>query len=100
MPLRDKEARSRANGPSLEEKLDELNPSNAADKPRQVRSARLQRLIAHLHKAGPRPVMEAMLQVAGGEPLDSVLEAYGRIPVEIYHQFGANSLPYERLRVV
>jgi hypothetical protein len=100
MPPRNEEARSRANGPSLEEKLDELAHSKATDKPRQVRSARLQRLIAHLHEAGPRPVMEAMLEVARGKPLDSVLEAYGRIPVEIYHQLGANRLPFERLRLV
>jgi hypothetical protein len=58
-----------------------------------ARTARRQRLVAHLYAAGPRPVLEAMIEVATGEPLDDVLERYARIPVAAYHEIGANALP-------
>jgi hypothetical protein len=64
------------------------------------RSARRQRLAAHLHACGPRPVFEALLQVGDGKPLDDVLERYGRIPVEIYHMFGANELAVDSVAVI
>ena len=46
------------------------------------RSARRQHLCGRLHAAGPRPVMEALLAVHAGQPLDGVLEDFGRIPAE------------------
>ena len=65
-----------------------------------ARSARRQRLVAHLHAAGPRPCLEALLEVAGGRNLDAVLEAYRRIPVDVYHALGADDLPIDRLTII
>jgi hypothetical protein len=50
-----------------------------------MRSARRMRLCAHLHSAGPRPVLEALIAVDRGQPLDDVLEDFARIPADIYH---------------
>ena len=60
-------------------------------------NARRQHLVAHLHAAGARPTLEALLAVARGEDIDDVLEDFGRIPVEIYHAVGADELPITRL---
>jgi hypothetical protein len=60
------------------------------------RSAKRQRLIAHLHEAGPRPVFEAMLAMEAGESLDDVLQDFARIPVETYQAVGASELPIQR----
>jgi hypothetical protein len=56
------------------------------------RSARRQHLVRHLHAAGPRPVLEALIEVAAGNDLDAVLQRYARIPVRIYHAQGADRL--------
>jgi hypothetical protein len=58
-----------------------------------MRSARRRRLCAHLHSAGPRPVLEALIAVESGQPLDDVLEDFGRIPADIYYVLGASSFP-------
>jgi hypothetical protein len=58
-----------------------------------MRSARRRRLCSHLHAAGPRPVLEALIAVDGGQPLDDVLEDFGRVPADIYHAVGASSFP-------
>jgi hypothetical protein len=55
-----------------------------------MRTARRIRLCAHLHSAGPRPVLEALLAVDSGQPLDDVLEDFGRIPADIYRDVGAS----------
>jgi hypothetical protein len=55
-----------------------------------MRSARRIRLSTHLHAAGPRPVLEALLAVESGQDLDAVLEDFGRIPADIYHAVGAS----------
>ena len=47
-------------------------------------SARRMELCAHLHAAGPRPVLEALIAVDRGQPLDDVLEDFARIPTDIY----------------
>ena len=51
---------------------------------------RRQHLCRHLTTAGPRPVYEAMLELASGAELDNVLERFGRIPASIYHRLGAS----------
>jgi hypothetical protein len=56
-----------------------------------------QRLVRHLHDAGPRPVLEALLAVANGGDLDEVLADIARLPVSIYHAMGANELPIDRV---
>jgi hypothetical protein len=55
-----------------------------------TRSARRRRLCEHLHAAGPRPILEAMIAVEAGQPLDLVLEDFCRIPADIYHRVGAS----------
>jgi hypothetical protein len=55
-----------------------------------------QRKAAHLHAAGPRPVLEALIAVASGEDLDEVLADFARIPVSIYRTIGADELPIDR----
>jgi hypothetical protein len=57
------------------------------------RSARRRYLCDHLHSAGPRPVLEALLAVESGQDLDAVLEDFGRIPADIYRAVGASSFP-------
>lgn len=49
------------------------------------RSARRQRQTAHLHRCGERCLLEALIAVEGGEPLDSVLADFERLPPQLYH---------------
>jgi hypothetical protein len=58
----------------------------------EARSARRQRQVAHLHASGPRPVLEALIGVEKGQPLDDVLTDFARLPVAIYHAVGADKL--------
>jgi hypothetical protein len=62
-----------------------------------MRSARRMRLCSHLHSAGPRPVLEALIAVESGQDLDAVLEDFARLPADfyrdvlnIYHAVGAS----------
>ena len=64
------------------------------------RSARRQRLVAHLHAAGPRPVLEALISVAAGNGLDEVLADFARLPVATYVALGADVLPIDRLTII
>jgi len=52
---------------------------------RQERSAHRQRQTYHLHQCGPRCILEALIAVAKGEPLDAVLADFERLPPETYH---------------
>ena len=54
------------------------------------RSPRRQYFSAHIHAAGPRPVLEALIAVHEGASLDEVLEDFARIPAEAYHLMGAS----------
>jgi hypothetical protein len=65
-----------------------------------ARNSGRQRLVQHLHAAGPRPIFEAMIELADGRDLDSVLERYARIPVGVYHALGADRLPIEALTLL
>ena len=60
---------------------------------RDARSAERQRGVAHLVASGPRPVLEALLEVAAGKPLDSVLRRYSKLPVSVYRAMGADIMP-------
>jgi hypothetical protein len=66
--------------------------------PDSKRSVRRQYLSKRLHAAGPRPVLEALLAVDSGQPLDDVLEEYVRIPSSFYRILGASS--FARIRAV
>jgi hypothetical protein len=48
-----------------------------------------QRHAAHLHRCGPRCILEALIAVDRGESLDAVLADFGRFAPEVYH--AANS---------
>jgi len=45
-------------------------------------------------------LLEALLADAAGQPLDRVLEDFGRLPAELYHATGADVLPIDRLDLV
>jgi hypothetical protein len=47
--------------------------------------ARRQRQARHLHRRGPRCILEALIAVDSGEPLDAVLADFERLPPELYH---------------
>jgi hypothetical protein len=63
-----------------------------------LRDARRQRLCKHLHAAGPRPVLEALLAVDCGQPLDDVLEEYVRIPSSFFSILGGST--FARIRAI
>jgi len=65
-----------------------------------ARSPRRQRLAALLHAAGPRPVLEALIEVADGAALDWVLERFARIPPATYHALGADRLAIDDVSIV
>ena len=62
--------------------------------------ARRQHLVRHLHAAGPRPVLEALLELERGAALDDVLERFARIPPDVYRALGADRFPPMPLTVV
>jgi hypothetical protein len=64
------------------------------------RTARRQYLVLHLHRAGPRPLLELLLEIEGGGDLDATLERYAAIPTEVYHALGADQLPACTLTII
>jgi hypothetical protein len=69
-------------------------PAKAAARPQDLtRTPRRQHLALHLHRCGPRPVLKALLAVAGGHDLDATLEDFARLPPETYKALGADALP-------
>jgi hypothetical protein len=78
-----------------------MKPLNCFDRDRRdPRNVRRQRLSLHLHSCGPRPVLEALLDVAAGRDLDETLEDFARVPVETYRAVGASPLPIQKISVV
>jgi ABC-type hemin transport system substrate-binding protein len=64
------------------------------------RTSRRQYLVRHLVACGPRPVLEALIAVAGGADLDATLEDYARLSPEIFAAVDADVLPIDDLAVV
>ena len=62
----------------------------------EARSTERQQGVAHLCAAGPRVVLEALLEVSRGKSLDTVLRRYGEIPLMVYRKTGAGVLPIHR----
>ena len=58
-----------------------------------VRDLRYQRAAAHLHRLGPRPVLEALIEVANGHDLDRVLADFARLDPEVVRTLSGNSWP-------
>lgn len=65
-----------------------------------TRSPRRQHPARHLHSCGPRPVLEALIEVADGKPLDAVLADFGRLPAELYAALGADVLPIDEITII
>ena len=63
-------------------------------------SGRRQRLVEHLHAAGPRVVLEAMIELEAGAKLDEVLERFARVPVVVYRALGADCFPPTPIHLV
>jgi hypothetical protein len=59
----------------------------------EARSVERQQGIAHLCAAGPRVVLEALLEVASGKSIDNVLHRYRKVAVSTYRMMGADVLP-------
>ena len=55
------------------------------------RSDRRQKQVKHLVACGERCVLEALIAVDSGQPLDAVLEDYARIPSCFFSILGASS---------
>jgi hypothetical protein len=57
-------------------------------------------LVRHLIELGERPVLEALIAVEGGQPLDAVLEGFARLQPEICEALGADVLPIDEVSVI
>jgi hypothetical protein len=82
------------------DRLQDDRLGRAIDLHNSQRNSRRQHLVRHLHRAGARPVLEALLEVSTGSDLDQVLERYGKIPVEVYCATGASMLPIDAVSVI
>lgn len=58
-----------------------------------VASPRRQRAADHLYNVGPRPVLEALVEVEAGADLDSVLADFARLDPETVRQLGGDQFP-------
>jgi hypothetical protein len=63
------------------------------------RSLERQRLVLHLWRCGPRPILEALLEVSTGKHLDVVLQDFARIQPATYKSVGADKLPIQAAHV-
>lgn len=52
-----------------------------------------QHQVGHLHSLGPRPVLEALKEVAAGGELDTVLADYAQLDLEVVVALGGNRFP-------
>ena len=66
--------------------IDEVAVGVAADLKRQ-------RQVAHLLSLGPRPVLEALIEVEAGADLDRVLADYARLDLEVVTALGGDKFP-------
>ena len=54
---------------------------------------RLQRAVERLYRLGPRPVMELLVEVAGGADLDTALATYARLDPEVVRSLDGDRFP-------
>ena len=57
---------------------------------RIVGNCRRQRQAVHLHNLGPRPILEALAEVALGADLDDVLERYSALDPDVMRKLAAD----------
>ncbi len=65
-----------------------------------VADLKRQRQVARLHSLGPRPVLEALVEVEAGADLDSVLADFARLDPETVRQLGGDQFPPARIHGV
>ena len=65
-----------------------------------VTNIRRQRHAEHLYRLGARPVLEALVEVGTGRPLDTVLAEYGRLDADIVTALGGDDFPPQPLHEV
>ena len=65
-----------------------------------VASPRRQRATEHLHNLGPRPVLEALVEVEAGADLDRVLADFAQLEPKTVSRLGGNRFPPMPLREV
>ena len=65
-----------------------------------VANPRRQRAAEHLHNLGPRPVLEALVEVEAGADLDRVLADFERIDAKTVRQLGGEKFWPAPLREV
>ena len=58
-----------------------------------VADLRRQRAAEHLHGLGPRPVLEALVEVEAGADLDRVLADYARLDLKVVTALGGDKFP-------
>lgn len=61
---------------------------------------RRQRAARHLHDLGPRPILEALLEIEGGNGLDDVLARYSRLPVDVVRALDGDDFAPDLLAAV
>jgi hypothetical protein len=77
-------------------KAEDISSINSFSRPTPniySRSARRQELASRLYACGPRPVLEALLEVERGRALDDVLIDFTRIASSVYRAVGADRFP-------
>ncbi len=62
--------------------------------------AEIEKLAAHLHSLGPRPILEALREVADGADLDDVLADYSQLDSGVVHALGGDKFPPPALHEV
>lgn len=63
-------------------------------------SCQLHRAAEHLHQLGPRPVFEALKEVASGADLDQVLSSYARFTPDLIQVLGGDRFAPPPLHIV
>ena len=58
-----------------------------------VARLRRQRAAEHLHRLGPRPVLEALIEVGVGRDIDDVLARFGKLDGAVVRALGADRFP-------
>lgn len=65
-----------------------------------VAGLRRRRAAEHLHRLGPRPALEAMIEIAAGADLDATLARYARLDPDIVDALGGDDFPPQPLHEV
>jgi hypothetical protein len=64
------------------------------------RSPRRQLLTKYLHALGPRPLLEALIEIEAGRALDGVLADFARLDPAVVSALGADVLPIDQVAII